>query len=634
MVIIQKVRAKFLFLKINPTSMKSFLPFLFSIFSCFVLKTQAQENQKKIDSLLEIIGETKIDTIKAEKYLELSDLTMYNDQKGTIRYIEKATALYKKSNNDKGVAKLYAQKANYYYRLGEIDSARHYLVNSVDKSLFLGDTLRAAIIRHNIGILDHYQGNSGSADTITDTNIPVFKKYEDTLHLGNAFLLKGKIGMTNGFFNIAMEETHKALKIHREINDDFRTAEDLLQIGMVYQATEEDEKAIDIFNESIEYYKRLESDQSVAQVLNYMADSKIKLNYFKSAAEDLENALILSEKLEYKANIARVYFNKGLLEYTKENYITAIDNFESSLRKWETIGSPNNEANTIFYLGRSYLQRKQYDKAVMYFNQSIKIATSLADPEILGKVYLEKSVALEAINNHKEALDYFKKNKAISDSIFTLKRTKATAELKTIYDTEKKEQEIALLEQQAEISTLQKLLLGLGLGLSFLTFGLGYYALRQKMKRDKLEKERVDTELAFKKKELTTHALHLAKKNETLESLRQKAEELKSDENGQNIAQLINTINFDLQDDNNWEKFARYFEEVHKDFNTNVIKKYSEITPSELRLMALIKMNLSSKEIANILNISIPGIKKARQRLRKKMALSTTDSLENAVLSI
>lgn len=616
---------------------------LFSFFSiCFFASLHSQENQKKIDSILLIISKTDIDTVKAKSFLELSDLTMYNDQKKTQEFLEKAKSLYNKANNEKGIAKLYAQQANYYYRLGKIDSARYYLANSVDKSLLLEDTLRAAVIRHNIGILDHYQGNSNSANDIMDINIPVFKKYNDTLHLGNAFLMKGKIGMTNGFFNIALQETYNALKIHKEIRDDFRTAEDLLQIGQIYQSTGENKKAIDIFTESIAFYKKSEKDQSIAQVLNYMADSKIKLKFFNAAERDLESAMVLSEKLEYRANIARVYFNMGLLEYAKGNYIAAINNFESSFGIWKMVDSPNNEANTLFHLGRSYLRRKQYSKAVRYFDQSIEIATALADPEILAKVYLEKSVALEAINKHEEALDYYKKNTAINDSVFTLNRTKATLELKTIYDTEKKEQqivlqenEIALLEEKEKNTALERTLLIAGLLTSFILFGLIYYSVRLKLKRNKLEKEKVDTELAFKKKELTTQALHLAKKNETLENLKQKANALKSSEASQNgYQQLISAINFDLQDDNNWENFARYFEEVHKDFNSKVAKKYPEITPNELRLMALLKMNLSSKEIANILNISIPGIKKARQRLRKKMNLSTSDSLENAVLAI
>jgi DNA-binding CsgD family transcriptional regulator len=160
-----------------------------------------------------------------------------------------------------------------------------------------------------------------------------------------------------------------------------------------------------------------------------------------------------------------------------------------------------------------------------------------------------------------------------------------------------------------------------------------YYGVRQKLKRSKLERERLDLELDHKKKELTSHALHLAKKNEVLENLKQKAKELKEN-NSTNYNQLIQTINFDLQDDNNWENFKKYFEEVHTDFNSNVKNKYPDVTSNELRLMALLKMNLTSKEIANILNISNDGIKKARYRLRKKLNLSTEDSLQEIVIAL
>ena len=615
--------------------MKPYIPCAFLFCLCLIANVRGQENQKKIDSILQIINQTKIDTVAARNYLELSDLTMYNDQNKTLEYLEKAQALYQKSKNDKGVAKLYAQKANYYYRLGKIDSARHYLKSSVDKSLELGDTLRASVIRHNIGILDHYQGNTESANAIMDENIPVFNKFKDSVHLGNAYLLKGKIGMTNGFFNIALQETQKALKIHKALNDEFRMAEDLFQIGTIYQTTQDHEKAIAIFEESIGYYKKIENDQSVAQALNYLADSKIKLKQLESAEKDLDEALALSEKLEYNANIARVYSNKGLLEFTREAYTEAIWHFESSLVTWETIGSPYNEATSLLYLGRTYKKQGNLNKAMTYFDKGLEIGKDLGDPEILAKVYLAKAETLEGLKDYQEALTNFKKNKSISDSIFTLNRTKATEELKTIYETEKKEQQIVLLEQEAKVSDLQKLLLGGGLGLSVLVFGFGFYGVRQKLKRNKAEKAKVDAELAFKRKELTTHALHLAKKNEVLEDLKQKAKELKQNDASKNgYQQLIRTIDFDLQDDNNWKNFSRYFEEVHKDFNSNVKARFPNITANELRLLALLKMNLSSKEIANILNISQEGIKKARYRLRKELNIATEDSLQDLVLSL
>ena len=190
------------------------------------------------------------------------------------------------------------------------------------------------------------------------------------------------------------------------------------------------------------------------------------------------------------------------------------------------------------------------------------------------------------------------------------------------------------MEKEAQISYQQKLLLGGGLGLALIVLGMGFYGFRQKVKRNKLEKEKVDAQLAFKKKELTTHALHLAKKNEVLESVKLKAKALKEKEGSMGYQELIRTINFDQQDDKHWESFTQYFEQVHKDFASNVKKSYPGLTKNELRFMALMKMNMSSKEIANILNISLAGVKKARNRLRKKLDITPEESLEALIISI
>ncbi|CAN0580649.1 unnamed protein product [Ectocarpus sp. 12 AP-2014] len=228
------------------------------------------------------------------------------------------------------------------------------------------------------------------------------------------------------------------------------------------------------------------------------------------------------------------------------------------------------------------------------------------------------------------------------DSIFSQENSQKISALELRYKTEKSEQEIALqkqeiafLEEKEKTARLQRIGLIAGLLTTLLLFGLVYYGIRQKMKRNRLERERVKAELEFKKKELTSHALHLAKKNEVLEGLKQKAAELKqTDGGGKAYQELIKTINFDQQDDKVWENFTRYFEAVHKDFEKEAISRFPDITKNELRLMALIKMNLSSKEIANILNISAVGVKKARNRLRKKMQLTPEDSLESKILSI
>ena len=617
---------------------RHFILFVFFIASNYSTWAQKQE---KIDSLFSIINKTKIDTIKAINFLHLSDLTMYNDQKKTLQYLNTADSLYKITNNDKGVAKLYAQKANYFYRQGKIDSARHYLVNSVDKSLSLGDTLRAAVIRHNVGILDQYQGDDKSASNIMDTNIEVFKKYNDSLHLANAYLIKGSIALYQGFSTIALTESYNALKIHQGLKNNLRIGDALLQIGIIYQSTDDHQKAVDIFEESIILYDKANNEQTKAQALNYIAYSYIKLKKFNEAEAYSKEALEISKKLKYNANIARTYKQLGFLEYERGNFNEALTYSKKSYDLWLEVSSTNNQARTLLDIGKSYIGNKDYQTAIKYLNKCIDLAKQTNDNDILARVLYEKSIALEELGEYKASLTFFKENKKISDSIFTTERNKATQELKTIYETEKKEREIVLqkneidfLEQKAKVSNLQRLLLGGGLILSLLVVGFGYYGFRQKIKRNKSEKEKLDNELTFKKKELTTHALHLAKKNEVLENLKQQAQELKSAQNIGGYQHLIRTIDFDLQDDNNWENFSNYFQQVHKDFNSKIKQQYPTISATELRFLSLVKMNLSSKEIASILNISNEGIKKARYRVRKKLGLNANESLEALILSV
>ncbi len=202
-------------------------------------------------------------------------------------------------------------------------------------------------------------------------------------------------------------------------------------------------------------------------------------------------------------------------------------------------------------------------------------------------------------------------------------------------EIEKQQSEIKILEEKEAAAKTTQTALVVGLILILLLAGVLYYAIRQRMKRNKAEKDRLDAALTFKEKELTTHALHLAHKNEVLLDLKSQLKDLKSGiKDTRTYQSIINNINLDINNDNNWEQFRTYFQDVHKDFNSNVKQNYPEVTSNDLRLMSLLKMNLTSKEIANILNISPEGVKKARYRLRKKLNLNSEDSLQELVIAL
>jgi DNA-binding CsgD family transcriptional regulator len=131
---------------------------------------------------------------------------------------------------------------------------------------------------------------------------------------------------------------------------------------------------------------------------------------------------------------------------------------------------------------------------------------------------------------------------------------------------------------------------------------------------------------------LANSTMALVQKNNMLGEL--KAVIAKDDLTKTNDAQykrrLINLIDRNIDSDEDWEIFERNFAEVHEDFLEKL--KTNDITAGELKLAAYIRMNLSSKEIAPLLNISIRSVENKRYRLRKKMGIEHDDNLSEHLL--
>jgi DNA-binding CsgD family transcriptional regulator len=153
-----------------------------------------------------------------------------------------------------------------------------------------------------------------------------------------------------------------------------------------------------------------------------------------------------------------------------------------------------------------------------------------------------------------------------------------------------------------------------------------------------LRNESLKNEMVFKNKELANSTLHLIQKNRTLTSLRNDLGKLiKTAPSGSTESQvannLIKKINKDLRNEKNWELFNNYFDEVHQDFINRLKEKYPDLTPKELRLCAYLRMNISSKEIAPLMNISVRGVEISRYRLRKKLQLDHDTNLAEFILT-
>ena len=153
-----------------------------------------------------------------------------------------------------------------------------------------------------------------------------------------------------------------------------------------------------------------------------------------------------------------------------------------------------------------------------------------------------------------------------------------------------------------------------------------------------LRNESLKNEMKFKNKELANATLHLIQKNKTLTYLKEDLGKLlknipSESAEKHNVNSLLKKINRDLRNEKNWELFNNYFDEVHQDFIARLKDKFPDLSPKELRLCAYLRMNISTKEIAPLMNISVRGVEISRYRLRKKLNLDHKTNLTDFFIS-
>lgn len=148
-----------------------------------------------------------------------------------------------------------------------------------------------------------------------------------------------------------------------------------------------------------------------------------------------------------------------------------------------------------------------------------------------------------------------------------------------------------------------------------------------------LEKEQLDKELRHKAQEMANVMMSLAHKNETLQTVKKDLQDIQqllpktSSDARRAIVELQGKISVDLKSDEVFDRVVEEFDLVHNDFIKRLKDRYPELTNNEILMCAYIKMNLSTKEIAPLLNISVRGVETMRYRIRKKFQLERDESL-------
>jgi len=153
----------------------------------------------------------------------------------------------------------------------------------------------------------------------------------------------------------------------------------------------------------------------------------------------------------------------------------------------------------------------------------------------------------------------------------------------------------------------------------------------------KLKNEKLEAEIGHKNSELANSAMHLVQKREMLGKIREDLNVLLKKIDNEHLSnefkKVLKVLVEDNKTDDHWDQFAHHFDNVHTDFLVLLKNRHPQLTANELKLCAYLRMNLSSKEIAQLMNISIRGVEIGRYRLRKKLGISKETNLFEFLLN-
>jgi DNA-binding CsgD family transcriptional regulator len=152
----------------------------------------------------------------------------------------------------------------------------------------------------------------------------------------------------------------------------------------------------------------------------------------------------------------------------------------------------------------------------------------------------------------------------------------------------------------------------------------------------RLENEKLETELTLKSKDLASSTMSIIKKNDILLNIKEELIDQKKQLGVQYpkkyFDKIIRIIDENLSTEDDWAIFQTNFDRIHDNFFRKLHEHYPELTSNDLRLCAYLRLNLTSKDIANLMNISLKGVEAGRSRLRKKLHISQEKSLSEFMI--
>ena len=586
------------------------------------------QNQKQIDSLKQIITLAKQDTNKVITLLELGDQYEHNKPDSALVFYHRALDISKEIKSQTLIAKCSRYLGIIYYYQGFYTKAIAYHIKSLNTYKKIGDKKGISGSYNNIGLVYEYQGAYTKAISYYLKSLKISEEIGDKKVIQSAYNNIGGIHYNQGSYDEALSYFFKSLKISKEIGIKKGVADSYNNIGSIYRQQGFEDKSLQYHLKSLKIKEEIGDKRGLfSSYQNLGVSYYTKGSYDKTLSYYLKS-LNIAEEMDDKHGIATTYLNISALNIRLADS-TAI-----------------NETQRIEYL----------KKAIKNSSRSYKLAKEIGSLPLVSEACNSLMNTYSKLGNYKRAIEFSEIYIISKDSLFDKTKTKELAKIEAKYEYQKQTEidslahvnEIKIKDQvllrEKEVSKMKIITFVIIGSIILIVTLLIIYFQRGRIKKNKmisqqekeltnvnlknkeLENKNLLSELEYKHKEVVNFALHIAEKNDFLENL-QKTLNASNDQIDPKTLKKLIAQNLSTEKDR--EEFNANIESLNDSFFLTLGEKFPKLTKNDKRLCALLRLNLSSKEIASIQNISPNSVDVNRYRLRKKLDITTDKDLSN-----
>lgn len=449
----------------------------------------------------------------------------------------------------------------------------------------------------------------------------------------------GNIYSKKDALDIALEHYLKANTYYKTLpqSEKFKFENNL---AILYAQTGNSVEAIHYFKRIYNYQKQKKDTTYLATILNNIGRIWLRKNadtslfYLKKSQQLIKNQNLDKLKFSLFTNISKCYFLKG-------NLSLALQYLNLSKTQITPKTPPKNISWLYSGYSNYYKKTSQLDSAIYFAKKSVNILDSVAPYSFEQQRAVKNLYQLYQRNqDYKLASQYFGQFAEITDSI-NLADKRINVEKLLIKEEYRNRMKIKELEESKRqsrnyliLSTLLTLLLFLGILILKYKGKLKQIKLQQEL--ETARQKELQFSLQLKNKELTGKAMLEIHRSEILVEILEDLKQVKRKAVKKETQHAIDYISKRLKRNlptGMWEEFERSFELVHDSFYSNLMLKHPDLTPRDRRLAALLKLDLTSKEIAQITGQTAKAIENARTRLRKKMNITNSHTDISSYLS-